>query len=76
MLVTFGSRHACEALAKAGYTPVSYDNLVCGDRWAMKWGPLEEGEISDRARLNEVIGKYQPDEVMHFAVYAYVGESV
>lgn len=80
ILVTGGAgyigSHTCKALALAGYTPVSYDNLVNGHRWAVKWGPLEEGDISDRDRLNAVIAKYQPAAVMHFAAYAYVGESV
>ena len=80
ILVTGGAgyigSHACKALAQAGYTPITYDNLVCGHRWAVKWGPLEEGNIADHARLNEVIAKYQPVAVMHFAAYAYVGESV
>lgn len=80
ILVTGGAgyigSHACKALAKAGYLPVAYDNLVYGHRWAVKWGPLEEGDISDRARLKEVINKYKPLAVMHFAAYAYVGESV
>lgn len=80
ILVTGGAGYigsqACKALAQAGYTPITYDNLVCGHRWAVKWGPLEEGNIADHARLNEVIAKYQPVAVMHFAAYAYVGESV
>jgi UDP-glucose 4-epimerase len=37
---------------------------------------LEEGDISDRQRLESVIDKYKPMAVMHFAAYAYVGESV
>lgn len=80
ILVTGGAgyigSHACKALALAGYTPVSYDNLVYGHRWAVKWGPLEEGNIADRARLNEIIAKNKAAAVMHFADYAYVGESV
>ncbi|WP_159309869.1 UDP-glucose 4-epimerase GalE [Spiribacter roseus] len=80
ILVTGGAgyigSHACKALAEAGYTPIAYDNLVCGHSWAIKWGPFEEGDIADRARLKEVITKYQPAAVMHFAAYAYVGESV
>lgn len=68
--------HACKTLARAGYTPVSFDNLVNGHPWAVRWGPLETGDIADRARLDEVIEKYQPAAVMHFAAYAYVGESV
>jgi len=80
ILVTGGAgyigSHACQALARSGYIPVSYDNLVYGHRWAVRWGPLEEGDISDRARLDAVIAHYRPGAVMHFAAYAYVGESV
>ena len=68
--------HACKALAKAGYTPVAYDNLVYGHEWAVKWGPFEQGDILDRNRLDEVIKQYQPTAIMHFAAFAYVGESV
>jgi UDP-arabinose 4-epimerase len=42
----------------------------------VRWGPLEEGDIGDRARLDAVIAHYRPAAVMHFAAYAYVGESV
>ncbi len=80
ILVTGGAgyigAHACKALNRIGYTPVTYDNLVYGHRSAVKWGPLEIGDISDRERVEAVIGKYQPIAVMHFAAYAYVGESV
>ena len=80
ILVTGGAgyigSHACKALAQAGFTPVSYDNLVYGHRWAVRWGPLEEGDIADRERLDAVIERYRPAAVMHFAAYAYVGESV
>ena len=80
ILVTGGAgyigSHACKALSKAGYTPVTYDNLCFGHDWAVKWGPLERGDILDRARLDEVLKQYQPEAVMHFAAFAYVGESV
>lgn len=80
ILVTGGAgyigSHACKALARVGYTPVTYDNLIYGHQSAVKWGPFEQGDIADRVRLNEVIGKYKPCAVMHFAAYAYVGESV
>jgi UDP-glucose-4-epimerase GalE len=68
--------HACKALARAGYTPIAYDNLVYGHSQAVKWGPLEEGDISDSDRVQAVMWKYSPIAVMHFAAYAYVGESV
>ena len=80
VLVTGGAgyvgSHACKALAAAGYTPVTYDSLERGHDWAVKWGPLEAGDISDRARLAEVIANHRPTAVMHFAAYADVGESV
>ena len=80
ILVTGGAgyigTHVCKTLSKAGYIPITYDNLVYGHRSAVKWGPLEEGDISDRQRLESVIDKYKPMAVMHFAAYAYVGESV
>jgi len=80
VLVTGGAgyigSHACKALAKAGYEPVSYDNMVYGREELVKWGPLEVGDILDGERLKEVIDKYDPDACMHFAAFTYVGESV
>jgi UDP-arabinose 4-epimerase len=80
VLVTGGAgyigSHACKALSQAGYLPVAYDNLVYGHEWAVRWGPLEQGDILDRTRLGEVIKRYNPKAVMHFAAFAYVGESV
>lgn len=80
ILVTGGAgyigSHACKALAHAGYTPITYDNLVYGHEWAVKWGPLEKGDLMDGDRLDQVIRRYQPQAVMHFAAYCYVGESV
>jgi len=80
ILVTGGAgyigSHTCKALSKAGYKPVSFDNLVSGHSWAVRWGPFENGDIGDRKRLDEVISRYRPVAVMHFAAYAYVGESV
>jgi UDP-arabinose 4-epimerase len=80
ILVTGGAgyigAHACKALAGAGFTPVVYDNLIYGHRRSVKWGPLEEGDITDRVRLESVMRRYNPAAVMHFAAYTYVGESV
>jgi UDP-arabinose 4-epimerase len=80
ILVTGGAgyigSHACKALAASGFVPISYDNLSRGNRWAVKWGPLEEGDIADGERLRAVLEKYRPVALMHFAAYAYVAESV
>ncbi len=80
ILVTGGAgyigSHTCKALAAAGFTPVTYDNLRSGHRRAVKWGPLEEGDLADGARLAAVIARYQPRGVIHFAASSAVGESV
>ena len=80
ILVTGGAgyigSHTCKALAAKGFEPIVYDNLSRGNRWAVKWGPLEEGDIADTARLRAVFEQYRPAALMHFAAYAYVGESV
>lgn len=80
VLVTGGAgyvgSHACKALRSAGYFPVAYDSLEKGHESAVRWGPLERGELSDAARLDEVIRRHRPSAAMHFAAYAYVGESV
>jgi UDP-arabinose 4-epimerase len=80
VLVTGGAgyigSHTCKALARAGYRPITLDNLVYGHEWAVRWGPLEIGDISDRACLDTVIERHRLEAVIHFAAYAYVGESV
>lgn len=80
ILVTGGAgyigSHTCKTLAQAGYCPIAYDNLTYGHTWAVKWGPFEEGDIADRKRLDEVLKKYDPIAILHFAAFAYVGESV
>jgi UDP-arabinose 4-epimerase len=80
VLVTGGAgyvgSHACKALAQAGYLPVTYDNLSNGHEWAVRWGPLERGDVLDRGRLERVIARYKPTAIMHFAAFAYVGDSV
>lgn len=80
VLVTGGAgfigSHACKALAASGLEPIAYDNLSRGNRWAVKWGALEVGDIADHARLLEVLDFYRPVAIIHFAAFAYVGESV
>jgi len=55
VLVTGGAGYigsqTCKALAAAGHTPIVYDNLSGGHRWAVRWGSLEEGDVCDLARL-------------------------
>lgn len=80
VLVTGGAgyvgSHACKALARHGHLPVTYDNLSRGHASAVKWGPLEVGDLDDRTRLEEVLQRWRPDGVLHFAAFAYVHESM
>jgi len=80
ILVTGGAgyvgSHACKALAAAGYAPVAYDNLSRGHAAAVRWGPLAQGDLGDRERLVAALREHQAEAVMHFAAFAYVGESV
>jgi UDP-arabinose 4-epimerase len=80
VLVTGGAgyigSHACKALAAAGHVPIVYDNLVHGHRWAVRWGSFVEGDIGNKGKLSHTLREYQIDTVMHFAGYAYVGESM
>jgi len=80
VLVTGGAgyigSHACKALAQAGYIPVTLDNLVYGHSQAVRWGPFVRGDVGDASLVRRVLRDHRIAAVLHFAAYAYVGESV
>ncbi|WP_292978425.1 NAD-dependent epimerase/dehydratase family protein, partial [Paracoccus sp. UBA5162] len=80
VLVTGGAgyigSHACKALATAGYRPVALDNLSTGWRDAVKFGPLVQADLMDRAALDAAFAEYRPVAVMHFAALSQVGEAM
>ena len=80
MLVTGGAgyigSHACQALAAAGYLPVTLDNLSTGWRDAVQFGPLVEADLLDRAALDAAFAEHRPIAVMHFAALSQVGEAM
>ena len=80
VLVTGGAgyigSHTCKALARAGYLPVALDNLDRGHKRAVRWGPFIQGDIRDRRLLECTFREHRIDAVVHFAAYAYVGESM
>ncbi|MGB7441933.1 MAG: UDP-glucose 4-epimerase GalE [Coleofasciculaceae cyanobacterium] len=83
ILVTGGAGyigcHAVQALQSAGYEVIILDNLVYGHQDLVE-GVLQAklivGDISDRALLDKLFATHSVAAVMHFAAYAYVGESV
>lgn len=80
VLVTGGAgyigSHVCKALFRNGFLPVVYDNLSKGHSYAVKWGPLVEGDLGDRKALKEVCRIYRPMAAFHFAADALVPESM
>jgi UDP-glucose 4-epimerase len=80
VLVTGGAgyigAHACKSLARAGFDPVVFDNLSTGWKSAVKWGPLVQGDLMDRASIDAALAEHQPAAVMHFAALSLVGESM
>lgn len=64
-------------LIAAGHRPVVLDNLVFGHREAIPPEvPLYEASLGNEDAVSMVLRKEHIDLVMHFAAYAYVGESV
>ena len=68
--------HACKALARAGYRPITLDNFSTGNRWAVRYGPLEVADTMRPDQLDAIFTRWQPLAVMHFAAVALVGESM
>jgi UDP-glucose 4-epimerase len=80
VLVTGGAgyigSHACKALQQSGFIPVTFDNLATGWRDAVKFGPLEQGDLLNKGDIDRVFEKHSPVAVMHFAALSQVGESM
>lgn len=68
--------HTAKRVAHAGLTPIVFDNLEYGHKSAVKWGPFVEGDLADTPLIQRVLREYEVTSVIHFAAYAYVGESV
>ena len=56
VLVTGGAgyigSHACKALKRSGFIPVTFDNLVTGWSDAVKFGPLEQGVLINKGLVD------------------------
>ena len=83
ILVTGGAgyigSHAVLALKNAGYDVLILDNLVYGHKEIVEdvlQVEIVVGDTSDRPLLDKIFTTYNIAAVMHFAAYAYVGESV
>ncbi|MBK8189891.1 MAG: UDP-glucose 4-epimerase GalE [Vampirovibrionales bacterium] len=71
-----GSHCVKQLLAQRdGWSVVTLDNLSTGFRRFIR-GEFVEGSTADRALVLETLRRYDVKAVMHFAAFAYVGESV
>ncbi len=69
--------HCVRQLIVAGHRPVVLDNLVFGHRGAIGPGvPLYTADLGDETAVGEILVREKIEAVMHFAAFAYVGESV
>ncbi len=81
ILVTGGAGYigsaTVELLSARGESPVVLDNLVYGHRESVPADvPFYQGDVGDRDLVKEIVERHRIDACVHFAAYAYVGESV
>jgi len=80
ILVTGGAgyigSHCCKELHHRGFNPITFDNLVYGHKDFVKWGDFYPGDLSNPKDIEDCLKQYRIDAIIHFAAYAYVGESV
>ncbi|MBC7366799.1 MAG: UDP-glucose 4-epimerase GalE [Undibacterium sp.] len=69
--------HCVRQLIAAGHRPVVLDNLVFGHRGAVAASiPLYAADLGDEVAVGKILAEEKIEAVMHFAAFAYVGESV
>src|ERR1043165_6518854 len=69
--------HCVRQLEAAGHRPIVLDNLIFGHRKAVAdHVAFYDGDLGDEALLRRIFADEKLEVVMHFAAYAYVGESV
>jgi len=80
VLVTGGAgyvgSHTLLELRRAGYCCVVLDNLVRGHRDFARDAELVVGDVGDPELVGRILREHRISLVLHFAAYAYVGESV
>lgn len=81
VLVTGGAGYigsvTVELLHAKGESVIVLDNLVYGHRAAIDAEiPFYEGNIGDKELIKQIVGEHKITACIHFAAYAYVGESV
>src|SRR5690606_10135766 len=69
--------HCVRQLQSAGHRPVVLDSLVFGHRKAVGQDvPFYQADLGDETTVARILQEEKIELVMHFAAFAYVGESV
>ena len=70
--------HTVKRLKAAGHAVVVYDDLSRGHQRAVDINavPFVKAELNDKPTLLKALKDHKVEAVMHFAAFAYVGESV
>lgn len=79
ILVTGGAGYIgsilCKELSKAGFIPITFDNLDTGHKWAVRWGEFIYGDIRNSEALANVFSSHKIDSVFHLAGFSSVNDS-
>lgn len=80
VLVTGGAgyigSHMTKMLSEDGYDVIVLDSLERGNAETARFGTLVQADIADRQAVDRIFQQHKIDTVLHFAAFAYVGESV
>jgi UDP-glucose 4-epimerase len=80
VLITGGAgyigSHVNKGLSAEGFDTLVLDNLVYGHAGFVKWGQFVLADLADMEQLRLIFRRHDIQAVLHFAAFAYVGESV
>ena len=80
ILITGGAgyigSHTAKLLFSKGYNVIVLDNLCRGHIELVKWGEFINGDLENINLIKNVLCENQIKAVIHFAAFAYIGESV
>jgi UDP-glucose 4-epimerase len=68
--------HVVKQLGEKGHEVMVFDNLSTGHEWAVLSGSLVKGDLADPSIIDQAVGDFKPDAVVHFAAHIQVEESV
>jgi len=68
--------HVVKALGGEGHEIMVFNNLSTGHEWAVLYGTLVKGDLSEHGAVDKALKQFQPDAVIHFAASIQVEESV